>query len=434
MASLLERWFPPAKVEQRSAPVRDNIASSLFSWFGGAGSESDAGEAVNDHTAMKQSTVYACIRVLSESTASLPLHLMKSSDKGSTHEVNHPLQRLLSVAPNPEMTAFTWVETLVTCLNLTGNAYCQIERNSVGVPVGLWPLHPRQTHAVRLPNGDLAFETSDGGQRRVLRAADVLHIPLNSMDGIVGLSPIQQAARTIGVSIASEKYGARLFRQGSVPLLALTSPEKVRPEHKVAMRHDWEALQTGDNQHRVAILDNGLTIQKLGITPEEAQFLETRAYQRADIAAIFRVPASYVGEQQKISNSNMQQESRNFYNATIRALTSRLEAEFNRKLFAPESGLFCRFNLADRLRGDYEQVAQAVTTMRQWSIASINESRELLGLSRLSSDLLGNSLLFPVNMTAVNAVTGATLIEAQQPQQVQQGQQAQPEKGDTADE
>jgi HK97 family phage portal protein len=154
-----------------------------------------------------------------------------------------------------------------------------------------------------------------------------------------------------------------------------------------------------------------MIVKKLGISPEEAQFLETRAYQRADIAAIFRVPESMVGSSQKLSNSNMQEQNRDFYGSTIRALCTRIEAEINRKLFAPGSGLVAKFDLSERLRGDWEQVAAACTTMRQWGIASVNEGRQLLGLPTLQNEAWGNSLLLPVNMVPISATSGEKLLD-----------------------
>ncbi|MBS1798937.1 MAG: phage portal protein [Acidobacteria bacterium] len=401
---------PPERRSSLENPQIPLSSPAAFEILGG-GWGSDAGEVVNEYTAMRQATVFSCIKTLGESVASLPLCLHKVTDKGITQQVNSPLYRLLSAEPNSEMTAFSFFETLTVHLNLTGNAYAQIQRSN-GVPIALWPLHPRLTRPVRLPSGDLAYETEDGGQKRILKASDVLHVPLTSWDGLVGLSPIQQAARAIGLSIGAEKYGSRLFRNGSVPLLALSTAERVKAEDKSRIRADFEALQSGDNQHRVAVLDQNLTLTKIGISPEEAQFLETRAYQRSDIAAIYRVPASFVGEQQKISNSNMQEQNKEFYASTIRALCSRIEAEINRKLFAPTSGLVAKFDLSERLRGDWESVAAAVTTMRQWSIATANEGRHLLGLPSLDNQVWGDSLLIPVNMTVVSATSGEKLLDA----------------------
>jgi HK97 family phage portal protein len=153
-----------------------------------------------------------------------------------------------------------------------------------------------------------------------------------------------------------------------------------------------------------------MSVEKLGLTAEEAQFLETRAYGRTEIGAIYRVPASFLGEQQKLSNSNLQEQNKDFYNGTIRALCRRIELEIDRKLFAPSSGLQARFDLSERLRGDWEQVAQAVTATRQWGIATINESRRLLGFNALDNSQWGDSLLVPVNMVPVNAETGEKLI------------------------
>jgi HK97 family phage portal protein len=280
-----EKLFPwqsraTKQQEKRSNPL-DNPSNSLsltggWEWLFSGGRETDAGELINDQTALK-STVYACVRVLSESVASLPIRLLRVTPQGRVQEIQDPLYHLLAIAPNSEMTSFLFFETITFHLSLTGNSYSEIERSADGTPLALWPLNPRLTRAIRLPNGDLAYQTQDGevgGSNRVIQAANMLHVPLMSYDGIVGLSPIQQAARALGLAAGAEKYGSRIFANGAVPMVAIKTNAKVKPEDKTKMRADWESLQTGSNQHRVAILDQDTSIEKLGITPEESQFLQ----------------------------------------------------------------------------------------------------------------------------------------------------------------
>jgi len=358
-----------------------------WEWMFDGGRSTDAGETINDQTALKISTVYGCVRVLSESVASLPLRLLRVTPTGLVREVVDPLYSLLAIAPNVEMTAYMYWETVTFHLSLTGNSYSEIERTTDGAAIGLWPLNPRLTRAIRLPNGDLAFETQDGetgGNRRIIPAANMLHIPLMSWDGIVGLSPIMQAARALGLATAAEKFGSRLFANYATPNVALLAKQKYKPEDKVKMRQGWEELQSGSNQHRVAILDQDMDIKVLSITPEEGQFLETRVHQRSDICAIFRVPVHMVGSEQKLSNSNVEQMNLAFITDTLRPILSRIEAEVVKKLMPRDPGkgstLTVQFDLSERQRGDTAAQVSLIAAGRQWGVLSANDGLRILGL------------------------------------------------------
>jgi HK97 family phage portal protein len=376
--------------EKRSNPL-DNPSVSLtqpanWEWFSG-GRSTDSGEVINDVTALKISTVFTCCRVLSESIASLPVRLLKITPQGRVQELDNPLYFLLAVAPNPDMTSFVYWETVAFHLSLTGNSYSQIERSKDGAPIALWPLNPRLTRAVRIPGKGLAYETQDGesgGAKRLINAADCLHVPLMSFDGIVGLSPIMQAARSLGMAAAAEKYGSRFFGNNATPQLALISKQKFKAEDKVKIRQDWETLQTGANQHRLAVLDQDLDLKILSVTPDEAQFLETRVHQRSDICAIFRVPVHMAGSEQKLSNSNVEQINLAFITDTLRGLLSRIEAELVKKLMPRDAGknstLTVQFDLSERQRGDTAAQVSLISAGRQWGVLSANDGRRILGL------------------------------------------------------
>jgi HK97 family phage portal protein len=389
-------------------------------WLGG-GSGTDAGELINDQTAMQISTVFSCIRILSESTASLPIRLFTLTDKGRIQDHLNPLHHLLAVSPNEEMSSFTWIETLMVHLALTGNSYTQIQRGADGSPVALWPLHPRETAPFRLPNGTLAFKTSDGmagGQTRILAAKDVLHIPLTSMDGIVGLSPILQAKRSLGLAVASEKFGSRLFANYAVPQLAISTAQTIKPEDKIQMRQDWEALQTGSNQHRVAVLDQDIKIEKLSLTNEECQFLQLNAYQRANIAALWRLPAHMVGSESKQTNSNVENMNLSFVVDTLRPYLSRIEAEITRKLLPREPGrastLTVSFDVSERLRGD--SAAQAAWAMagRNGGWLTANDIRRSQGLNEGGPEL-------DVYLYQINTANAKRLLDPPQEMKVANG-------------
>lgn len=374
----------------------------LWSGFGGA-FETEAGEAISDATAMQISTVFSCVRILAESVASLPLRLFTVTPQGRTVETAHPLNYLLTIAPNEESTTFSLIETMVAHLALTGNCYVQIQRAADGSPAALWNLQPRLTEPYRLPSGQLAYKTTDGqgsGAPRILAAKDVLHVPLTSWDGLCGLSPIMQARRTLGMSIASEKYGARLFGNSAVPTFVMTHTAKIKPEDKVRMRQDWEMLQSGRNQHRIAIVDDGLSFQKMGLTNDEAQFLQLRQYTRADIAALFRVPVHMVGELQKLSNSNTENMNLSFVVDVLRPYLSRIEAEITKKLLPREVGklsnLQVLFDTTERQRGDFVSQNAGYQAGRYGGWLTGNDVRRSMGLNDAGPEL--DVYLNPVNM------------------------------------
>src|ERR1019366_685149 len=235
---------------------------AAWGWLSG-GLGSDSAEIITPYTAMMVSTVAACVKTISESIASLPLVIYERSDAGRQVAYNHALYHLLADAPNDEMSAFTFWEWVTVGLCLHGNSYVQVQRDSQGAAIALWPLLANLTTPVRMLDGSIAYRTTDGQQPRVLASKDVLHFLMGSHDGLIGLSPIQQARQAIGLARAAERYGSQLFKNSAVPALAITIPTKLKPEDKKTAREDWEHLQSGNNQHRVAILDNGMTIAQL---------------------------------------------------------------------------------------------------------------------------------------------------------------------------
>jgi HK97 family phage portal protein len=237
----LPSWLSgAAKTNERRGNPLDNPAVPLslgggWGWLLDDGRRTEAGEPITDVTALKISTIYSCVRVLSESIASLPIRLLRVTPQGRVQEIEDPLYHLLAIAPNPEMTSFVYFETVAFHLSLTGNSYSEIERSQGGAPIALWPLNPRLTRAIRLPNGNLAYQTQDGevgGSYRTIQAKDMIHVPLMSFDGIVGLSPIMQAARALGLAAGTEKFGSRLFANYAAPNIAILTKAKVMPDDK----------------------------------------------------------------------------------------------------------------------------------------------------------------------------------------------------------
>jgi HK97 family phage portal protein len=237
------------------------------------------------------------------------------------------------------------------------------------------------------------------GQTRIIAAENMLHVPLTTWDGIVGMSPILQAKQTLGMAVASERFGNRFFANYAMPQMALLSKKVIKPEDKHKMRRDWERLQSGANQHRVAVIDQEMDLKVLSVTPEEAQFLEQRRYTRADIGALFKIPLHYLGDNTKLANASVEGQNLSFVVDTLRPYIVRLEAEITRKLLKREPGseakLTVSFDVSERLRGDSAAQAAWATAGRNGGWLSANDVRRAQGLNEGGPEL--NVYLAPVN-------------------------------------
>lgn len=297
--------------KSRDKPV-NKISDNRYNFYVGT---SSSGKRVTEQTAMTMSAVYACVRILSETIASLPLHVYEYTNLGSTKAIKHPLYKILHDEPNSEMTSFIFRETLMTHLLLWGNAYAQIIRNGRGDVLGLYPLMPDRIKVDRDDSGEIFYEYCMTSKTIKLSNKDVLHIPGLGFDGLVGYSPIAMAKNAIGMSISAEEYGAKFFSNGATPSGILEHPGTIKnPE---AMRESWSRGFSGNNSHKVAILEEGMKYTPISISPNEAQFLETRKFQITEIARIFRIPPHMVGDLEKSSFSNIEQQSLEFVKYTL---------------------------------------------------------------------------------------------------------------------
>ena len=385
---------------------KDRTTGSNYSFFFGG---TTSGKPVNEHTAMQMTAVYSCVRILAEAVAGLPLHLYKYTASGGKEKaLSHPLYFLLHDEPNPEMSSFVFRETLMTHLLLWGNAYAQIIRNGKGEVIALYPLMPNRMSVDRDSSGALYYtytRYSDeaptmNGMTVTLRSSDVLHIPGLGFDGLVGYSPIAMAKNAIGMAIACEEYGAKFFANGAAPGGVLEHPGTIKDPQKV--RDSWNAAYQGSsNSHRVAVLEEGMKYQPIGISPEQAQFLETRKFQINEIARIFRVPPHMVGDLEKSSFSNIEQQSLEFVKYTLDPLVIRWEQAISRALLRPDEKklYFAKFNVDGLLRGDYVSRMNGYATARQNGWMSANDIRELENLDRIPPELGGDLYLINGNMT-----------------------------------
>lgn len=368
---------------------------------------SSSGANVTERSAMQMTAVYSCVRILAEAIAGLPLHLLEEGD-GSCRKkaVNHPLYRVLHDEPNSEMTSFIFRETLMTHLLLWGNAYAQIIRNGRGEVIGLYPLYPSRMSVERGEDKQLVYRYHRGADNPAdssvvyLSSYDVLHIPGLGFDGLVGYSPIAMAKNAIGMAIACEEYGAAFFANGAAPGGVLEHPGVIKDPERV--RNSWNATFGGaSNANKIAVLEEGMKYSPISISPEQAQFLETRKFQIDEIARIFRIPPHMVGDLDKSSFSNIEQQSLEFVKYTLDPWVARWEQSLQRALLSSEEKkhLSIHFNVDGLLRGDYESRMNGYATARQNGWMSANDIRALENLDRIPEEEGGDLYLVNGNMT-----------------------------------
>ena len=391
-----------------------NSLGRYFFW-----GSSSSGKMVTERSSMQMTAVYSCVRILAEAVAGLPLHMYKYNDSGGKEKaLAHPLYFLLHDEPNPEMTSFVFRETLMTHLLLWGNAYAQIIRNGNGEVVALYPLMPNRMSVDRDSQGRLYYQYYRGLDEAkinkdnivVLSPQDVLHIPGLGFDGIIGYSPIAMAKNAVGMAIACEEYGAKFFANGAAPGGVLEHPGIVKDPERV--RESWNSVYQGSgNSHKIAVLEEGMKYTPIGISPEQAQFLETRKFQINEIARILRVPPHMVGDLEKSSFSNIEQQSLEFVKYTLEPWLVRWEQSMIRSLLTTEAkkNYFIKFNVDGLLRGDYQSRMSGYAVARQNGWMSANDIRELENLDQIPEEEGGNLYLVNGNMIQIkDAIKGGT--------------------------
>ena len=411
-------------IESRSSANIANPPDWLLRYFLGFGANTHTGRRVTEHDALSAVPVFSCVRILAETIASLPLFVYKHlPDGGKQRDVQHPLYRLLHDQPNPLMTAMAFRETLVGHCALWGNGYAEIEQNGHGRPLALWPLRPdrmRVSLTMAPPPDDPAgvarrtlryHYTTDTGEV-TLREDQVLHVPGLGFDGIQGYSVIQMGREAVGMTLATEEFGARFFGNGSSVSGVLTHPGRLSPQAHERLKADWDAMHSGlSSAHRVAVLEEGVTWQQTGIPPEDAQFLQTRNFQIEEIARLFRIPEWMLGAGagQRVMRGTMEQESIGFVTYTLLPWLERIEQVLQRDLLAEQekSTWFIEHLVDGLMRGDLLSRYQAYAVGRQNGWLKVNDIRFLENMNPVPPNQGGDVLLAPLNMVPLDTLVGA---------------------------
>lgn len=405
--SIFKKFF-----KSRDKP-QDSYDSPSYNYFFG---NSSAGEIVNDRTSIQHVAVLACIRVLSEAVAQLPLNVYKYTAEGKERAYKHPLYFLLHDQPNPEMTSFTLREVLMSHLLIYGNAYAQIIRNGRGDVIGLYPLMADKMRVDRDNKNRLIYIYSRYDEANpnireqgeiVLPAEQVLHIPGLGYDGLVGYSPIAMAKSAIGMSLSCEKYGAKFFANGASPSGVLEHPGVIKDPDRV--REAWRNAYGSGNAHKVAVLEEGMKYTPISIPNNDAQFLETRKFQVEEIARLYRVPLHMIGDLEHATFSNVEHLSLDFVKYTLDPWLVRWEQGLQKALFSEQDKkkYFIKFNADGLLRGDYASRMQGYSIGIQNGFLCPNDVRTLEDMNSIPEEDGGNTFMVNGSMTPLNMAGAA---------------------------
>jgi HK97 family phage portal protein len=392
------------RLAERSTSTLAKPASWFSSMFGGT---SSSGVSVTQERALQHTTVYTCVKIVSESMASLPISVYRLKNKnGKTLKekaYDHPLFNILHDEPNDDMTSFTWMQVILVYLLLRGNHYSQIIRNNAGSIVGIYPLAHDKMTVVRLDSGKIGYIYMSSTHGEVpLDASEVLHFIGMSLDGIVGMSAIAYNRNTIGMGITLEEFGSTLFKNGAYPS-GVVSGEGVREMSDKAFERFKASFNDqyrgAENVGKTIVLEDGFKFTPITISNTDGQYLESRKFTKAEIAGMFGVPLHKINDLDKATFSNIEQQSLEFVTDALRPWTVRMEKEMKRKLFSPseKKTLFIKFNMGALLRGDTEsryKAYESAITKGCWMTR--NEARELEDLNPIDGL---DDMIVPLNFT-----------------------------------
>lgn len=375
-----------------------------------SGGRSYAEELITPEIALTVSAVLAAFTILSEDTSSLPLILYERDGRNKNRAYDNPYYTLLHDRPNPEQSSMIFRELMMSHLLAWGNSYSQIITDQSGQAVELWPLRPDRMTVSRVDGQRIYTYQQSTGKPRIFFADEILHVPAFSFDGLVGYSRIALARNSIGLAIATEKYGSRLFKNDARPSVALKHPGQLSDTAYERLKDTWigeEAVE--EKRHGTAILEEGLDIVTIGIPPEDAQFLETQRWSAQQIARFFRVPPHMIGEVSGSTSwgSGIDSQEQGYVNHTLRPWLARIEQTLNTQLLLEDEQktYFFEHLLDGLLRGDltarYGAYVQALTN----GIMSPNEVRDRENMNPYDG---GDTYRYPLNMGQVGAPAPAS--------------------------
>lgn len=393
---------PRASQHVRTLTTSEQLAESMR-----AGSVSDAGVYVNPDSAMNVASVFACVRIISNAIAMCPLLLYRRELSGrETEAKDHPVYYLLRHRPNRFQTPFEFKQLVAHHLLLRGNSYWFVGKQG-GWVYELFPMHPDQTQLYRWSELEWQYQfTPYNGGFQVFRPSEVMHARGLSTDGIEGISVLDSARQTIGLSIATERYGSKVFSNGTnlSGVITMGPGQKLGQEMIERLRTEWEQKYKGlDNAHKVPILEEGMEFKPMSMNNVDSQFIDSRKFSRSDIAMFFGVPPHMLGDVDKQTSwgSGIEQQSIGFVINTVQPWLTNIEDAINGALLSPDEQIeyFVRFDTEPLIRGAFRDQVEGIRTLREWGIISANEARQMLKMNP-REDPFGDDYTVPSNMTS----------------------------------
>ena len=407
---LIEKSAEEVEAERRATLKH----TQQFMNTGATGGRTSAGVSVNNQSAFQFTAIYAAIRVLAESIASLPLITYERLPGGGKRRAEEaPQYGMLHHAPSPEQTSCTMIETVMAHVLSWGNGYCELVRDGSGVVREMYPIRPDRVRVYRLDGQLVYVYSTDNDGDILLPYQNVLHIAGLGFDGLQGYSPIHLARTAIGLGKAAEEFGSAFFGNAARPSGVLSHPGHLTPEAMQRLRESWSSLHAGPRSTgRVVIAEEGLSWQSIGIPPEDAQFLQTRRFQIEEIARVYRVSPLHLQDMSRATYSNFEQAMLSFYVDTLRPWLIKWEQEIKRKVFGLNSPLFAEFQLQGLLRGDTINRYNAYKVGREAGFLSVNEIRSFENLNPVDG---GDRYIEPLNYQAVGETESEPLEESPTP-------------------
>lgn len=369
-----------------------------------------SGVLVTEFTAIQVAAYFSCIRIISDQIASLPLHVYERQADGSEIVAwNHPLERVVHLAPNDETPAPDFRQSGQGHLLMAGNCYIEIVDTNGGQPGGLFLRSPFRTMPYRRKDGSLLYQTTDtmDGHERTIDTDHMIHIRGFGLDGLVGLSPVKTYAKEVlGVDLAAQNYGGKFFANDTRPGGYLKTAAAMTDKQKMDAALTWQSAHSQSKSNSMAILDRGMQWEKVGVPPEEAQFIQTRQLNRAQIAAIFGVPGHLVGDDADAPRAVLEQKGVEFLLYTIKPWAKKWEASMSMKLFGVGSKYSVKFDTTSLERPTYDVLLKGIQAGRYSGLMTMNDGRRLLGLNPLvkenfKTDNPADKVMQPVNMVTV---------------------------------
>jgi HK97 family phage portal protein len=361
-----------ASIENPSVPITD--VHGMLELLGASGS--GAGVYVTPESAMRFAAVFACVRVLAETVASLPFQLFDRTEQGKELATS-PLYRLIHDQPNPWLSSFDWREVMVTHTALWGNHYSFIDQTEGGNILGLYPLMPSEVRPRRLETREIVYDVQTDRGGETLKSWQVLHIRGPGWDGLQGQSPIGLMRQAVGIGMAADRFVADFFANDARPGVIIETPAGVSPNQGDKIKEQMDRKFGPGNKWKTMTTGPGIKLHPVQMPLTDAQFIEQRKFQRNEICAIYRVPPHMIGDLDKATFSNIEQQDIGFAKHTILPWLRRIEQECNAKLISRRNPQFVEFNLDGLLRGDFKSRMEGYALGVNSGIYNRDEVREL---------------------------------------------------------